>query len=108
MLFIELGRSLERQGGSVRKLIDALRYVILATWVIYPLAYIAPSVIDNPATSEVARQVGYAVGDVLAKPLFGLLVLAIALAKSREDGYGPALEDHNVDRAEHSPEIVQS
>ena len=28
--------------------------------------------------------------DVLAKPLFGLLVLAIALAKSRDDGYTEA------------------
>jgi hypothetical protein len=86
-LFIELGKSLGRQSAGVRKLVDGLRYIILATWGIYPLAYIAPSVIDDDATAEVARQVGYAIGDVLAKPLFGLLVLAIALAKSREDGY---------------------
>ncbi|MDG1264887.1 MAG: bacteriorhodopsin-like [Ilumatobacter sp.] len=87
VLFIELGKSLGRQSAGVRKLVDGLRYIILATWGIYPLAYIAPSVIDDDATAEVARQVGYAIGDVLAKPLFGLLVLAIALAKSREDGY---------------------
>ena len=87
VLFIELGKSLGRQSEGVRKLVDGLRYIILATWGIYPLAYIAPSVIDDAATAEVARQVGYAIGDVLAKPLFGLLVLAIALAKSREDGY---------------------
>ena len=54
----------------------------------YPIAYIAPMVIDNPATAEVTRQVGYSIADVLAKPLFGLLVLSIALLKSREDGYG--------------------
>jgi hypothetical protein len=35
----------------------------------------------------VTRQVGYSIADVLAKPLFGLLVLAIALLKSRQDGY---------------------
>ncbi len=87
VLFVELGRSLDRQSTNVRKLVDGLRYIILGTWIIYPLAYIAPSVIDDAATSEVARQVGYAIGDVLAKPLFGLLVLGIALAKSREDGY---------------------
>jgi bacteriorhodopsin len=87
VLFIELGKSLDRQSAGVRKLVDGLRYIILATWGIYPLAYIAPSVIDDAATAEVARQVGYAIGDVLAKPLFGLLVLAIALVKSREDGY---------------------
>ncbi len=97
VLFVELGKSLDRQSGAVRKLVDGLRYIILATWGIYPLAYIAPSVIDNDATAEVVRQVGYAIGDVLAKPLFGLLVLAIALAKSREDGYAPAMDDHEVD-----------
>ncbi len=73
--------------SGVRKLVDGLRYIILATWGVYPLAYIAPSVIDDAATAEVVRQVGYSVADVLAKPLFGLLVLAIAIAKSREDGY---------------------
>ena len=59
----------------------------MATWGIYPIAYMLPSLIDNEANAEVARQVMYSLGDVLAKPLFGLLVLAIAVAKSREDGY---------------------
>jgi bacteriorhodopsin len=96
VLFVELGRSLERQSATVRKLVDALRYIILATWGVYPLAYLAPSVIDDEATAEVVRQVGYSIADVLAKPLFGLLVLAIALAKSRADGYGPLLEEEPV------------
>jgi bacteriorhodopsin len=95
VLFVELGRSLGRQPEGVRKLLDGLRYLLLATWGVYPLAYIAPSVIDDAAVAEVARQVGYSVADVLAKPLFGILVLAIALVKSREafaaeKGEGPA------------------
>jgi bacteriorhodopsin len=85
VLFVELGKSLDRQSAGVRKLVDGLRYILLATWGVYPLAYIAPSVIDNPATAEVARQVGYSIADVLAKPLFGLLILGIALAKSRDE-----------------------
>ena len=87
VLFAELGKSLERQSDGVKKLVDALRYIILATWGIYPIAYMLPSLIDNDANAEVARQVMYSIGDVLAKPLFGILVLGIALAKSREDGY---------------------
>jgi len=63
---------------------------VLATWGVYPLAYIAPSLIDNHATAEVARQIGYSIGDVLAKPLFGLLVLAIAVVKSRSEGHETA------------------
>ena len=89
VLFVELGRSLGRQNDGVRKLVDGLRYIVLATWGVYPLAYIAPSVIDNAATAEVVRQIGYSIADVLAKPLFGLLVLAIALAKTRAQGYEP-------------------
>ncbi len=97
VLFVELGKSLGRQSPHVRKLVDGLRYVILATWGVYPLAYIAPSVIDNAATAEVARQVGYSIGDVLAKPLFGLLVFAIALSKSHADGYELAgLDDDSI------------
>jgi bacteriorhodopsin len=87
VLFVELGKSLDRQSGNVKKLVDGLRYIILATWGIYPIAYMLPSLIDDTANAEVARQVMYSLGDVLAKPLFGLLVLGIALAKSREDGY---------------------
>ncbi len=96
VLFVELGKSLERQSGGVKKLLDGLRYIVLATWGVYPIAYMLPSLIDNEANAEVARQVMYSVGDVLAKPLFGLLVLAIALAKSREDGYVEA-GGHDID-----------
>ena len=98
VLFVELGQSLGRQSGGVRKLVDGLRYIILATWGVYPLAYMAPSLIDDEATAEVVRQVGYSVADVLAKPLFGLLVLAIALTKSREEGY--VLADDGGDTVE--------
>ena len=93
VLFVELGKSLDRQSPQVRKLVDILRYIVLATWGVYPLAYMAPSLIDNEATAEVVRQMGYSIADVLAKPLFGLLVVAIAIAKSQADGYGPALDE---------------
>jgi bacteriorhodopsin len=95
VLFVELGKSLDRQSPKVRKYVDALRYIILITWGVYPLAYLAPQVIDNPATAEVVRQVGYSIADVLAKPLFGLLIFAIALSKSRDDGYEPAGLDND-------------
>jgi bacteriorhodopsin len=85
VLFVELGKSLGRQEAGVAKILDGLRYILLATWGIYPIAYMLPSLIDNEATAEVARQVGYSIGDVLAKPLFGLLVVAIAVIKTKAD-----------------------
>ncbi len=39
VLFVELGKSLGRQSAPVRKLVDGLRYIILATWGVYPIAY---------------------------------------------------------------------
>ncbi|MEM9652575.1 MAG: bacteriorhodopsin-like [Actinomycetota bacterium] len=93
VLFGELGRSLDRQGATVKRLIDYMRYVLVVTWSVYPLAYLAPQFIDNAATAEVLRQVGYSVADVLAKPLFGLLVVAIALSKSKDDGYIDAIDN---------------
>ncbi|MEX0846597.1 MAG: bacteriorhodopsin-like [Ilumatobacteraceae bacterium] len=93
VLFVELGKSLDRQSAGVRKTVDAMRYILLATWGVYPLAYMAPSLIDNVATAEVVRQVGYSIADVLAKPLFGILVLTIAMMKTREDaGEGAVAE----------------
>ena len=90
VLFVELGNSLGRQAPGVVRLLSGLRWILVITWSVYPIAYFLPVVIDNPVTAELARQVGYSVADVLAKPLFGLLVLAIAWAKSRDDGYAEA------------------
>ncbi|WP_309649898.1 bacteriorhodopsin-like [Nocardioides sp.] len=87
VLFVELGNSLGRQAPGVTRLLSGLRWILVITWTVYPIAYFVPAVIDDPVTAEVLRQVGYSVADVLAKPLFGLLVLAIALAKSRDEGY---------------------
>ena len=106
VLFVELGRSLDRQSPSVRKMVDGLRYIVLATWAIYPLAYLAPSVIDNEATAEVVRQVGYSIGDVIAKPVFGLIIFAIALSKSRDDRYAPALDEAPIQVPDDASELV--
>ena len=100
VLFVELGRSLGRQSAGVRKIIDGLRFLLLATWGAYPLAYIAPSVIDNAATAEVVRQVGYSMADILAKPVFGLFILAIALIKSQDEA------DRSTDDRQGEPEVA--
>ena len=87
VLFVELAGSLDRQSDRVKGLVSYLRYILLVTWSVYPIAFLVPQLVDNEATAEVWRQVGYSIADVLAKPLFGLLILAIALSKSEDDGY---------------------
>ena len=85
VLFVELTKSLSGQPARIRNLISGMRWVILVTWMVYPVAYILPRLISNPTTALVARQVGYSIADVLAKPLFGVFAVLIMLIKSREE-----------------------
>lgn len=87
VLWGELGAALKNQPERVRVLVKNVRLLILATWGFYPLAYMGPFVGLGGATGEVIVQVGYSVADVLAKAGFGVLIYAIARAKSRADGW---------------------
>jgi bacteriorhodopsin len=90
VLFVELGKSLERQPEGVAATVGRLRLLLIATWGVYPISYILGM---NPATDMgvaaqqfVGVQVGYTVADVLAKCVFGLTILKIARMKSIAEG----------------------
>ncbi len=84
--FVELGKSLERQPAGVAETVGRLRLLLIATWGVYPIAYIFNIVGDASASSFVTVQVGYTVADVLAKCVFGLTILKIARMKSMAEG----------------------
>jgi bacteriorhodopsin len=86
ILFIELGKSLERQSAEVRKKISTLRLLLLATWGVYPISFIfnMNATGFDPA-GFVLRETGYSIADILAKCLFGLIIFTIARIKSAED-----------------------
>ena len=95
VLFVELGKSLDRQPEGVAATVGRLRLLLIATWGVYPISYILGM---NPATDMgvaaqqfVGVQVGYTVADVLAKCVFGLTILKIARMKSIAEGMK---EDH--------------
>jgi bacteriorhodopsin len=89
VLWIELGRSLGAQPEKVRVLVRNLRLLLLATWGVYPIAYLAPVLGFDGAGAIVALQTGYTLADVLAKPVFGAMIVWIAIEKSRADGWTP-------------------
>ena len=91
VLFVELGKSLERQPAGVAETVGRLRLLLIATWGVYPIAYIFNIVGDASSSSFVTVQVGYTVADVLAKCVFGLTILKIARMKSMAEGMK---EDH--------------
>jgi len=91
VLFVELGKSLERQPEGVAATVGRLRLLLIATWGVYPISYLIPILVKNPSTSQMAslfvdRQVGYTIADVLAKCVFGLTIYKIARMKSAAEG----------------------
>jgi len=85
VLFVELTRASKTQPEQVGKDINGLRWLLLATWGVYPISYMLPMFgLDGP-DAFVYRQVGYSIADILAKCLFGLLIYKIAREKSAVD-----------------------
>jgi bacteriorhodopsin len=85
VLFVELSKSMKTQPEQVGKDLNGLRWLLLATWGVYPISYLLPQLGISGADSFVYRQVGYSIADVLAKCLFGLIIYKIAREKSADD-----------------------
>ena len=86
VLFVELTKSLDRQPEGVVKTVKNLRLLLIATWGVYPIAYMFNIWGDAGPDSFVAIQLGYTIADVLAKCVFGLTILKIARMKSHAEG----------------------
>jgi bacteriorhodopsin len=93
-----IGKTLKSQTGEIGKKLNNLRYVLVVTWVVYPIFYLL-----GDETSFIAKifnlsaeqsgtviQVGYSISDILAKAGYGLLILGIASARSDAEGYRAA------------------
>ena len=88
VLFVELSKSLDRQPAGVAATIGRLRLLLIATWGVYPIAYLLP-ILGSDAMDPgafVNRQIGYTIADVAAKCVFGLTILKIARMKSVAEG----------------------
>lgn len=87
ILWVELGKVMETQPDRVRVLFRNMRLLILATWGFYPIVYMAPFFGLSGANVTVGVQIGYTIADVLAKAGYGVLIYAVARAKSENDGW---------------------
>lgn len=94
VLWVELGKALSTQPAQVRVLVRNLRLLLLASWGSYPIAYLLPLLSVGGAAGFVGVQLGYTLADIAAKPAFGLLIYAIARAKTVDEteavGVAPA------------------
>ena len=95
VLFVELTRSVEGKQAAVRRQISTLRWILVGTWTVYPIAYMFPVIggeFFGGAGGFVLRQAGYSVADILAKAAFGLLIYRLARTESILDD--PAVYDY--------------
>jgi len=95
VLWVELSAAMGKQPAQVSVLMRNLRLLILGTWGVYPLAYLAPIMGLSGSGAMVGLQVGYTIADIAAKAGMGLMIYAIALEKTRAangnvEGHGSA------------------
>lgn len=84
VLFTELNEAISDQPESVRATVRNLRWILLATWGVYPIAYMIPFITDSGAAFA-GKQVAYAIADITAKAGYGLLIHKVAKLKSEEE-----------------------
>lgn len=86
-LFTGLSGDFADKSPEVRVLLRNTRLLLLATWGFYPIVYLLPILGVAGGTAVVAIQVGYCIADVAAKAGYGIMIYAIASAKSKADGW---------------------
>lgn len=90
----ELAAAQQRESVAVARTLRLATIILVGTWLVYPIAYLFPVVFGtDSAMAETVRQVGYSIADLLAKPVYGLAILAVAKLRTAElDGSSTA--DH--------------
>jgi bacteriorhodopsin len=86
-LIIGLGEATNAPHNEKAKgLIIKARFLTVISWLTYPGVYIIKGQGISGASATCYEQIGYSVSDFVAKAVFGILIWAIANAKSQDDG----------------------
>ncbi|MGV8969638.1 MAG: bacteriorhodopsin-like [Microbacteriaceae bacterium] len=85
VLFVQLGKSLDRQPVGVRRKLSNLRFLLLLSWGVYPIAYLLPMLNITGSDAWVGKQIGYSVADILAKAVYAIIIYQVARIKSFDD-----------------------
>ena len=80
---------------AAQKNLNAIWYIFLFSWFLYPGAYLMPHLagIDGALFSEagvVGRQMTYTIADVCSKVIYGVLLTNVAQIMSKSEGYTEA------------------
>ncbi|MEN9595477.1 MAG: hypothetical protein RLY23_1960, partial [Actinomycetota bacterium] len=82
----ELKKATARESAGVAKGLRLAMILLLVAWLVYPISYLFPIIFgESSAMAETVRQVGYSLADLLAKPVYGLAILAVAKLRTAEE-----------------------
>lgn len=82
----EMSEATKRESAKVAQGLRLAMILLLVAWLVYPIAYLFPIIFgESSAVAETVRQVGYSVADLLAKPVYGLAILAVAKLRTAEE-----------------------
>jgi bacteriorhodopsin len=81
-LVLGLRSSIAQQPEDVRGLINGAAYLVIGSWLFYPIVYLLPFFGLTGGMAIAAVEVGYTVADITAKAIFGVVILVIAMRKS--------------------------
>lgn len=82
----EMSAATKRESAKVAQGLRLAMILLLVAWLVYPVAYLFPIIFgESSAVAETVRQVGYSVADLLAKPVYGLAILAVAKLRTAEE-----------------------
>jgi len=81
-LFFGLRSSINQQPENARGLVSLACYLTVLAWCFYPIVFTFPMLGLHGGDATTGVQIGYSLADIIAKAVFGLLIFAIARAKS--------------------------
>jgi bacteriorhodopsin len=101
VLFTQLSKSLENQPAGVRGTLGRLRFLLLLSWGVYPIAYLLPLLNIAGSDAWVYKQVGYSIADIVAKAVYALIIFQVAKIKSYDDDLTFAESETSLAEREH-------
>jgi len=82
-------RNLDRLPAQVHSLVRGVWWLLLVSWMLYPLGYAMPALL-NSADGVVLRQVLYTVADIVSKIIYGMMLAVVARRISMVEGHQAA------------------
>ncbi|WP_404470669.1 bacteriorhodopsin [Vreelandella venusta] len=93
-LVVGLKESISQQPENVKNLINISVYLVIGSWLFYPIVYLFPLVGLEGGAAITAVEIGYTVADIVAKAVFGVFIFVIAMRKSEVETQGAPATHH--------------